>query len=163
MIDKVRIEQVTKLGNLLRAKHWTVSCAESCTGGGVANAFTAVSGSSDWFERSWVTYSNAAKHELLGVSETILADFGAVSAQTVEAMAIGCAAQANAQLTVSVSGIAGPGGGSAEKPVGLVWFGVFCQGQCNSQKMQFSGDREAVRQQAIDFALALLVQSLVEQ
>jgi nicotinamide-nucleotide amidase len=162
MLHEQRIIEVAKLGELLRAKNWTVSCAESCTGGGVANAFTAVSGSSDWFERSWVTYSNAAKHELMGVPKGVLESVGAVSEQTVEAMAKGCAEKANAQLAVSVSGIVGPGGGSKEKPVGLVWFGVYCDGKAINKKRIFDGDRESVRQQAIDYALALLVQSLVE-
>lgn len=144
----------TSLGDVLHTKKWTISCAESCTGGGVAYAITGVAGSSAWFERSFVTYSNLAKHDLLNVGEAILESFGAVSRQTVEEMAKGCALASSANVAVAVSGIAGPGGGTIEKPVGLVWFGFFIEGQVHSVKCQFPGDRNQVREQAVIFALS---------
>ena len=149
-----RIEQLAaSLGKVLQNKNWTISCAESCTGGGVAYAITSIAGSSGWFDSSFVTYSNSAKHLLLNVDEAVLASFGAVSSQTVEAMAQGCAAVSRANVAIAVSGIAGPAGGTAEKPVGLVWFGFFIQGREYSLKCQFEGDRASVREQAITFAL----------
>ena len=149
-----RTQSVLALGEQLRQRGWTISCAESCTGGGLAYAFTSVSGSSDWFNVSWVTYSNDAKHQQLGVLKQTLTQYGAVSEQTVIEMAQGVAANSGAQVAVSVSGIAGPGGGSAEKPVGTVWFGFSFNGNTSAAKMLFSGDREAVREQAIDYVLA---------
>ncbi len=142
------------LGAVLAAKGWTISCAESCTGGGVAYAITSTAGSSEWFERSFVTYSNTAKVSLLGVDENTLATAGAVSAQTVEEMVAGCARRSNAEVAVAVSGIAGPGGGSIDKPVGLVWFGFFIDGKVISKQVIFNGDRQQVRDQAIEFALS---------
>ncbi|WJG08608.1 CinA family protein [Aliiglaciecola sp. LCG003] len=150
--DKIESLVVHLATNLLKQK-WTISCAESCTGGGLAFAFTSVDGSSNWFERSFVTYSNQAKHELLQVEQTTLDTFGAVSQQTVEQMALGCAKVSKANLAVSISGIAGPNGGSTEKPVGLVWFGFYCQGQITSTSRIFTGNRHQVRMQAIQFAL----------
>ena len=120
-LDSALTAQVLALGDVLREKEWTVSSAESCTGGGVAFAFTSVAGSSDWFNQSWVTYSNEAKQQELGVSEHTLAQYGAVSEQTVKEMAQGVCRRSGAQIAVTVSGIAGPGGGSEEKPVGTVW------------------------------------------
>ena len=153
--------QVTTLARLLMQKKWTVTAAESCTGGGVANAFTSLSGSSAWFEQSWVTYSNKAKATLLDVPESVLNEYGAVSAQTVEAMANGAAKNASADTAIAVSGIAGPGGGTETKPVGLVWFGFYIKGHVYSDKMLFKGDREAVRCQAIQYGLEKLNQGLV--
>ena len=142
-----------QLGEMLKAKGWKVSCAESCTGGGLAYAITSVAGSSNWFERSFVTYSNAAKSELLQVGKRTLDQFGAVSQQTVLAMARGCAVKTAADLTIAVSGIAGPDGGSDEKPVGLVWFGFYVNGDLSAQQHIFSGDRQSVRNQAVETAL----------
>lgn len=156
------IEQLaTSLGEVLQARKWTISCAESCTGGGVAFAITSVAGSSAWFERSFVTYSNAAKHTLLNVDESILESHGAVSRQTVEDMASGCAMASNANVTIAISGVAGPGGGTLEKPVGLVWFGFFIQGSVYSAQCNLAGDRKQVRLQAIKFALSKSL-SLIE-
>ncbi len=110
-------------GEKLKAQGRWITCAESCTGGGIAKAITDIAGSSAYFDRGFVTYSNAAKHDLLGVSEATLAAHGAVSEEVVREMAIGALRAARADLALSVSGIAGPDGGSAEKPVGTVWFG----------------------------------------
>ena len=161
-IDSALSAQVQMLGDSLRAKGWSVSCAESCTGGGVSFAFTSVSGSSDWFNQSWITYSNDAKKRTLGVSEQTLQEFGAVSKQTVKEMAEGVRGNSGAQLVVTISGIAGPGGGSAEKPVGTVWFGFMCGAMSEQIKQVFSGDRDEVRQHAIAFAITHLVKMLSE-
>ncbi|HHS0978158.1 TPA: CinA family protein [Neisseria meningitidis] len=134
----------------------TVSCAESCTGGMLAAAFTSVAGSSQWFEQSFVTYSNRAKEERLGVSPATLLEYGAVSRQTVREMARGAKAAARADYAVGISGIAGPGGGSESKPVGTVWFGfAFPGGSCEEMR-RFDGNRESVRAQAVAFALERL-------
>lgn len=141
-------------GEKLKAQGRWITCAESCTGGGIAKAITDVAGSSAYFDRGFVTYSNAAKHDLLGVSEATLAAHGAVSEEVVREMAIGALRAAQADLALSVSGIAGPDGGSAEKPVGTVWFGfASSDGRVLSRKMQFEGDRDSVRLQATIFAL----------
>lgn len=157
-----RESQVETIAKMLVSKNWTVSCAESCTGGGLAYAFTSIVGSSNWFNSSWVTYSNAAKTALLNVNAETLANYGAVSSQTVVQMAMGAADKATANVAIATSGIAGPGGGSIDKPVGLVWFGLCTHGVTQSVSKHFEGDREQVREQAIDTALALLAQSLVE-
>lgn len=150
----------SRLGQMLVVKKATVSCAESCTGGGIAYALTSVAGSSAWFEQSFVTYSNNAKMSLLGVSNDVLEQHGAVSKQTVEQMAQGCAKRANADFAIAVSGIAGPDGGSADKPVGLVWFGFQLGNDTYTRQQVFTGDRQAVRQQAIDYALLTLLNFL---
>ena len=156
-------EQILAVGEALRQKGWSVSCAESCTGGGVAYALTSVAGSSDWFNQSYVTYSNQAKQALVGVSAETLEQFGAVSAETVHEMAVGTAQQSGAQCTAAISGIAGPGGGSDEKPVGTVWFGFHFDGVTDTIRRQFDGDREAVRTQAIEFVIATLHHRLVAE
>lgn len=149
------IEQLAQLlGQKLLAKNWTISCAESCTGGGIGYAITSISGSSTWFNRGFITYSNEAKQQLLGVTAQTLSNYGAVSAQTVEEMAQGAARAANAQVAISVSGIAGPDGGSVEKPVGTVWFGFYIDGQTHSLMQLFKGDRQQVRMKAVEFALS---------
>lgn len=140
-----------------RSRGWHVATAESCTGGLVAAALTAIAGSSDVVERGFVTYSNEAKSEMLGVSPATIAAHGAVSAETVAAMAQGAVVRAPVDLAVSVAGIAGRGGGSAEKPVGLVIFGIARRGgQCQTHRHVFSGDRNAVREAAVKVALGLL-------
>ena len=141
------------LGNKLLTKGWKICCAESCTGGGVGYAITSISGSSAWFEKGFITYSNDAKQDLLGVSEHTLNQHGAVSSETVEEMATGAAKQANAEVAIAISGVAGPDGGTPDKPVGTVWFGFFINGQNISQKLQINGDRQVVRIKAIEFAL----------
>jgi nicotinamide-nucleotide amidase len=140
-----------------RARGWRLATAESCTGGLVAAALTAIAGSSDVVERGFVTYSNEAKAELLDVPPATIADHGAVSAEIAAAMARGAIVRAPVDLAVSITGIAGPGGGSAEKPVGLVIFGLARRnGACRTERYVFSGDRTAVRDAALKFALGLL-------
>ncbi len=140
-----------------RARGWHVATVESCTGGLVAGALTAIAGSSDVVERGFVTYSNEAKAELLGVPAETIAAHGAVSAETAAAMAEGAVARAPVDLAVSVTGVAGPGGGSAAKPVGLVIFGVARRdGPCRTESHIFDSDRSAVRQAALRMALGLL-------
>ncbi len=142
------------LCDTLRDKKLSLATAESCTGGWVAKCLTDIAGSSNWFERGFVTYSNAAKHDMLGVSEEILMEYGAVSQQTVIAMVKGALHHSRADVALAITGIAGPGGGTAEKPVGLVWFGWASRdGQRQDEKMIFPGDRDAVRQQAVIHAL----------
>jgi nicotinamide-nucleotide amidase len=153
---------VVALGAALRKRGWTVSCAESCTGGGIAFAFTSASGSSDWFNQSWVTYSNDAKHTCLNVKEATLTTHGAVSQETVAEMATGAQDKSQANLVVTVSGIAGPGGGSTDKPVGTVWFGFICGEKKQEIKKLFSGGRDAVRAQAVRFAIAQLLTMISE-
>ncbi|SFT62264.1 CinA family protein [Halomonas saccharevitans] len=148
------------LGERCRARGITVTAAESCTGGGVASAITAVAGSSAWFEFGYVTYANGAKTRLLGVPETLLAEHGAVSREVVEAMVVGACRDSGAGLGVAVSGVAGPGGGSAEKPVGTVWLAWGSAEGAESACLRFPGDRAAVREQAVREALAGLVRRL---
>ncbi len=138
----------------------TVTCAESCTGGLLAGALTSVAGSSQWFHQSFVTYSNQAKQDRLGVMAETLLQHGAVSRETVFEMARGAQAVAAADYAVSISGIAGPGGGTAAKPVGTVWFGLATPNGHFEQTAHFEGERDSVRQQAVDFALSLLAQHL---
>ena len=149
-----------ELGDNLKLGALTVTCAESCTGGGIAHAITAVPGSSTWFEMGFVTYSNGSKASLLNVRADVLAQHGAVSEAVVSAMAEGARERSNADLAVSVSGIAGPDGGSVEKPVGTVWFAWAWQGGVEARCCRFEGNREAVRDQAIRVGLeGLLAQS----
>lgn len=143
-----------RLGEVLGARGWRVATAESCTGGWVAKLITDVAGSSRWFDRGFVTYSNAAKQQMLGVRAETLAAHGAVSEATVREMAAGALARSEAQISVAVSGIAGPGGGSPAKPVGLVWFAwALAEGGIHARQARFDGDREAVRRQAAAVAL----------
>lgn len=135
-------------------KGWHIASAESCTGGGVAKALTELDGASAWFESGFVCYSNRAKEKLLGVPNTTLASFGAVSQQTVEAMAQGALTKTGAELSVAVSGIAGASGGSLEKPVGTVWFAWhLATGKTYVYSNCLKGDRHAIREQAINIAL----------
>ena len=145
-----------QLGEQLQQLGWSVTCAESCTGGGIGYAITSTSGSSSWFKSGYITYSNEAKQVMLGVSEQTLAEFGAVSQAVVEQMALGATKAAQANVAVSVSGIAGPEGGSAEKPVGTVWFGFAINGDVSTSCQCFSGDRHEVRSKVIEYALSQL-------
>ncbi|MDW5377321.1 nicotinamide-nucleotide amidohydrolase family protein [Halomonas sp. HP20-15] len=138
----------------------SVTAAESCTGGGVASAITDIAGSSGYFETGYVTYSNAAKTRLLGVAEAILEAHGAVSRETVEAMVAGACRESGADVGVAISGVAGPGGGSAEKPVGTVWFAWGSALAQQAECRRFDGDRRAVREQAVRVALEGLVRWL---
>ena len=146
-----------KLVKVLTEKKMTCATAESCTGGGVGYAITAVSGSSAVFWGGIISYDNSVKHRVLGVPEEILSTKGAVSSECAAAMADGAQRRLNTDLAVSITGIAGPGGGSAEKPVGLVWFGLASKSGTITEKNIFSGDRESVRSAAIEYALQLLL------
>lgn len=140
-----------------RARNWHLATAEACTGGLVAAALTAIAGSSDVVERSFVTYSNAAKTELLGVPAETIAAHGAVSAQTCAAMARGAIAHAPVDLAVSITGIVGPGGGTPQKPVGLVYLGVARRDDAaRIERRSFPGDRAEIRNAALILALELL-------
>lgn len=145
--------QAAEVGALLRARGWMLATAESCTGGWIAQTVTAIPGSSAWFECGFVTYSNAAKLRMLGVSAATLAAHGAVSEATVREMACGALSNSGAQVAVAVSGIAGPGGGSAEKPVGSVWIAWAWPDGEAAQGFRFDGDRRAVRAQTVAAAL----------
>ena len=143
-----------RLGECMVAARMRVALAESCTGGWAAKVVTDIDGSSRWFDRGFVTYTNASKQQLLGVPEATLASEGAVSAATVAAMARGALAQSDAQLSCAISGIAGPGGGTPDKPVGLVWFAwASNDGAVRTEQQRFAGDREAVRRRAVAHAL----------
>ena len=148
------------LADLLQQRHWLMASAESCTGGMIAAACTDLAGSSGWFERGFVTYSNAAKTDLLGVDAALIADHGAVSEPVARAMAAGAVRHSQAQVAVAVTGVAGPGGGSADKPVGTVWFGFALPGLLTSEVMLFTGDRSAVRSATVQHALARLIEML---
>ena len=140
-----------------KARGVMLATAESCTGGLIAGALTEIAGSSAVVDRGFVTYSNPAKQDLLGVPAETIARQGAVSAETASAMAAGALARSKAGLVVAVTGVAGPGGGSAEKPVGLVWFAVARRGERpRAESRQFPGDRAAVRKATVLHALALL-------
>jgi nicotinamide-nucleotide amidase len=148
-----------RLGGILRARGWWLVTAESCTGGWIAQTVTAIPGSSEWFDRGYVTYSNRAKIEVLGVSERALAAHGAVSAQTAAAMAAGALAAARVEVAVAVTGVAGPDGGTPEKPVGTVWFGWCLAGRDPVTRMiRFDGDRYSVRAQTVAAALDGLIE-----
>ena len=154
--------KVEQLAELLLRNNKQLTVAESCTGGWLAKVLTDLSGSSEWFERGFVTYSNQAKHEMLGVAESTLNTFGAVSHETVDEMAIGALKNSHADFSLSISGIAGPGGATKDKPVGLVWFSWAVKENDSlsilaSEKHVFDGDRESVRQQAVEHALTGLI------
>jgi nicotinamide-nucleotide amidase len=152
------------LADLLLKNELKLATAESCTGGMISAACTDLAGSSEWFERGFVTYSNEAKVELLGVDSSLITNHGAVSEQVARAMAFGAVRHSRAQVSIAVTGVAGPTGGSEAKPVGTVWFGFSVQGTLHSEMMRFVGDRAAVRQQTVRHAvqriLALLAATL---
>ena len=149
---------VLQLAELLARKGWMMATAESCTGGLIAGACTDLAGSSDWFERGFVTYSNDAKSELLGVDAALIEAHGAVSEPVARAMAEGAVARSRAQASVAVTGVAGPSGGSAEKPVGTVWFGWSVDGRVRTERRRFDGDRATVRAATVHYALQTLVE-----
>jgi len=160
-LPKDRLDLLKKISDQALLRAWRIATAESCTGGGVAQALTDLEGSSSWFECGLVTYSNEMKQKLLLVQTETLSAYGAVSQQTVEEMARGALLQSGVELAVAISGIAGPGGGSAEKPVGTVWFAwAVKKGGMESVCQFFEGDRGEVREQAIDFALEGLLRQL---
>jgi nicotinamide-nucleotide amidase len=154
MTDDELYQLAVAVGEGLQARGWLLATAESCTGGWVSEAVTAVAGSSEWFDRGYVTYSNRAKQETLGVTEATLARYGAVSEPTVAEMAAGALRASGADLAVAVSGIAGPGGATPGKPVGMVCFGWLVKGEAPlTETIHLPGDRQAVRRQAVVIAL----------
>jgi nicotinamide-nucleotide amidase len=152
--------EVLMLGAALRARGLMLATAESCTGGLIAATCTSVAGSSDWFERGFVTYSNAAKTEMLGVPALLITARGAVSAEVACAMADGALARSAAGIAVAVTGIAGPGGATPGKPVGTVWFALARRGQpAQADRLQLGGDRTSVREQTVQHALLRLIEA----
>ena len=154
-------ELARKIATALTARGALLATAESCTGGWAAQALTAIAGSSNWYERGFVTYSNAAKEEMLGVQRQTLERHGAVSEETAREMALGALGHSGAGVALAITGIAGPGGGGREKPVGMVCFAWAAKGGVpRSETRHFAGDREAVRRQAVERALAGVLELL---
>jgi nicotinamide-nucleotide amidase len=151
---------VPRLAELLLARQWRLATAESCTGGLISAACTDLAGSSNWFERGFVTYSNDAKMELLGVEERLLRRAGAVCQGVARAMVEGALAHSHAQVAVAVTGVAGPTGGSPAKPVGTVWFGFALPGKLVTEKCHCEGDRAAVRAATVHHAVSRLIELL---
>lgn len=164
MTDEKLYQLAERVGTALKAKGMMMAAAESCTGGWIAQAVTAVPGSSEWFERGFVTYTYISKREMLGVKAETLEAYGAVSEQTVGEMTAGALERSHAQVAVSVSGTAGPSGGTPQKPVGTVCFGWGLKGGTVQTAIQcYDGDREAVRRQAVVFALEQVLQVVKER
>ena len=155
MINQLDLTQ--QLAQILVQRHWKIALAESCTGGLVSACLTELAGSSEWFERGYVTYSNQAKIDCLGVPNATLERFGAVSEEVSRSMVQGAQKNAGVQVAVAITGIAGPTGGSAEKPVGTVCFGWTIDEKWICKTAHFIGDRQAVREQACDYALSELL------
>jgi nicotinamide-nucleotide amidase len=148
-----------ELGEKLLAREWMLATAESCTGGWVGQLLTSLPGSSQWYERGFITYANAAKIEMLGVPEDTLATHGAVSEETASVMAAGALKHSHAQAALAISGIAGPGGGTPQKPVGLVCYGwALSDGTLMSSTCRLDGDREEIRSRAVAAALRGLIE-----
>lgn len=152
-------EQVVRL---LKKQDLTITAAESCTGGMIAGTLVNVAGASDVFGEAYVTYSNEAKHRLVGVNEETLKQFGAVSEETAYEMAAGAARAAGADVGLSSTGIAGPGGGTPEKPVGLVYIGCFVCGKVQVRRLNLHGSREQIRRNTVEAALKLAAEMLME-
>lgn len=164
MADKKLYELAEEVGQALKSHGLMLATAESCTGGWVSEAVTMVPGSSDWFERGFVTYTYISKREMLGVREDTLEKYGAVAEPTVREMATGALARSHAQVAVAVSGTAGPSGGTPAKPVGTVCFTwAIKDGEPVSETQHFEGDREAVRRQSVEFALRGVLSLLVRR
>jgi nicotinamide-nucleotide amidase len=161
--DSVVHQLAIRVGNKLRDERLTLATAESCTGGMVATAITDISGSSGWFERGFITYSNQAKHEMIGVPTDMLDKHGAVSDPVARAMAEGALRNSRAQVSVAITGIAGPGGGTKEKPVGMVVFAWSNRLHTEVETVVFKGDREQIRVQAAAHALRGLLTLLDEK
>lgn len=153
MVSQTWLDSAADLAAWLRSRNWYIVTAESCTGGGIGYAMSALAGSSDWFAGGFITYSNQLKRQVLGVPAAILDEFGAVSAETAAAMACGARQVSGADIAVAVTGVAGPSGGSVSKPVGLVWFGLAWPSGVITWKQHFNGDRAAVREATIAEAL----------
>ena len=162
--DSILEQLANQSGLLLQDKSWLLATAESCTGGWVAKCCTDITGSSAWFERGFITYSNQSKHDLLNIRQTTLQQFGAVSEQTVTEMAQGALANSSADISVAITGIAGPDGGSIDKPVGTVWFAWATKNtDVRTECHRFTGDREAVRRQAVATALKGIINKITLQ
>lgn len=159
-MDKDSVASVQAVAARLLKHRQKVCTAESCTGGLIAKTFTDLAGSSDWFERGFVTYSNAAKNEMLAVPASLIEDYGAVSEAVATAMASGALRHSKADYSIAVTGVAGPGGGSDDKPVGTVWIAVASAEQMVARRYQFDGDRQAVRAATMQTALAMLLDLL---
>lgn len=158
MADDALLTLAAEVGTTLKRRGWMLALAESCTGGMAAQYVTAIPGSSAWFERGFVTYSNQSKVEMLGVSPQTLEAHGAVSEAVVLEMACGAIAHSHAQVAIAVSGIAGPDGGTPDKPVGTVWFAWrMSSGQETSRRCHFAGSRQAIRRLAVEHALQGLI------
>ena len=155
--ELVRPLSIGLLADLMLKNGLLLATAESCTGGMIAAACTDLAGSSAWFERGFVTYSNAAKTDMLGVDATLIAQHGAVSEQVARAMAFGAIRHSRAQVSVAVTGVAGPTGGSPDKPVGTVWFAWSVNGGLHSEMMCFNGERASVRQATVCHAIGKLL------
>ena len=150
---------VLSLATQLKSREWKLVSAESCTGGGLAYYLTQIPGSSTWFDRGFITYSNAAKEDMLGVKSHTLQTEGAVSEKTAKEMAEGALERSQAQISVAITGIAGPTGGSTDKPVGTVWFGfASIETPPHAYQQILTGDRQAIREQAIEWALKKLLE-----
>lgn len=162
-VSSTILSLATRLGTMLQAKAALVTTAESCTGGGIAEAITRVPGSSAWFECGFVTYSNSAKIQLLGVDPELMKTVGAVSDAVVRAMAAGAMLRARSDYAVAVSGIAGPGGGSPAKPVGTVCLAWLSRSAVRAERLRFAGDRDAVRQQSVHTALEGLIRLMEDE
>ncbi|MES2534408.1 MAG: CinA family protein [Pseudomonadota bacterium] len=156
------IDLAARAGSVLQKKNWFLATAESCTGGGVGQAVTEIAGSSDWYDCGFITYSNASKSELLDVPAALIAQHGTVSEEIAAAMAEGALANSNAHVTISTTGIAGPGGAVAGKPVGTVCFGWATKDGTHTERLVFSGDRRSVREQTVAHALQGLIR-FIEQ
>jgi nicotinamide-nucleotide amidase len=157
---EIVVTNTEQLAQLLLRRGWMLATAESCTGGLISAACTELAGSSNWFERGFVSYSNEAKTELLGVKAQTIAAHGAVSEAVVREMVEGAVSRSRARVGVAVTGVAGPSGGSKDKPVGTVWFGYRVDGELTSETVRFPGDRAAVRAATVQHALNGLVQRL---
>ncbi|MDF1589636.1 MAG: nicotinamide-nucleotide amidase [Gammaproteobacteria bacterium] len=158
--DAVLNQLADEVGQCLSQKQWRLACAESCTGGWVAKCCTDIAGSSQWFECGFVTYSNASKQGLLKTSTATLKTVGAVSEQTATELAEGALVQSGADISVAITGIAGPSGGSKDKPVGTVWFAWASKNtDTQTEHQQFNGDRENIRRQAVAFALQGIIKN----
>ncbi len=156
------MKKLLLLRELLLSKQWKIATAESCTGGGVSEMITSIPGSSEWFDRGFVSYSNNSKIEMLGVKASTLEQFGAVSEQTAREMAEGALKYSQAQVSVAITGIAGPDGGTPDKPVGTVWFAWAAHHMDTRTEIQhFKGDRLTIRALSVNFALNKLVDILL--
>nr|AWJ66444.1 C-terminal domain of competence/damage-inducible protein CinA-like protein [uncultured bacterium] len=153
MVSQTRHDLAVDLGKWLQQRQWQIVTAESCTGGGIGYAISSIPGSSAWFAGGFITYTNTLKNQLLNVPNVTLARYGAVSSETAAAMATGALANSGGDVAIAVTGIAGPDGGTPEKPVGLVWFGLAWENHCITWHKVFEGSRTQVRKATIDEAL----------